>query len=135
MPIKKLWSFHYVFWRKKTFFKESGMLRKQPKKPSYFFQPLHFQKSANLATLTATVCKLYSYITNCKLLVILHNTWGKNELPTSRLRLSMCLVGDIEVSSCRGFEIGLWLISGSSFMRSNASIYKRQKKFKLKVMN
>lgn len=41
--------------------------------------------------------------------------------PTSILRSSMCLAGDGVVSSCRGFEIGLWELVGPSFMRSSGS--------------
>lgn len=41
---------------------------------------------------------------------------------TSILRSSMCLAGDSVVSSCSGFEIGLWVLEGPSFMRSSGAI-------------
>ncbi len=56
---------------------------------------------------------------------------------TSILRSSMCLAGDSMVSSCSGFEIGLWVLGGPSFMRSSGAInriYRRKTlKYKGKV--
>lgn len=40
---------------------------------------------------------------------------------TSILRSSMCLAGDSMVSSCSGFEIGLWVLEAPSFMRSSGA--------------
>ncbi len=53
---------------------------------------------------------------------------------TSILRSSTCLAGDSMVSSCSGFEIGLWVLGGASFMRSSGAINRiyRRNTFKYK---